>query len=54
MKASVLRIWTELMEKNCDIFVIKMLYFVNILDFKWTCIFNFLTFFWTMVGLGLD
>jgi len=38
------RIWTELLEKNCDVFVTKKRYFVNILDFMWNWIFNFLTF----------
>jgi len=28
------------MEKNCVMFVIKTLYFVNILDFIWTWTFN--------------
>jgi len=32
------------MEKNCEVFVLNKLYFVNILDFIWTWIFNFLTF----------
>ena len=38
------RMWTELMKKNCDIFVGEMLHFVKILDFIWTWILNFLTF----------
>jgi len=29
------------MEKNCVIFVIEKLYFVNFLDFIWTWTFNF-------------
>jgi len=29
------RIWTELMEKKCGIFVVKRLHFLNILDFIW-------------------
>jgi len=29
------------MEKNCVIFVIENLYFVNFLDFIWTWTFNF-------------
>jgi len=41
------------MEQNCDVFVIKNLYFVKILDIIWTWILNFLPF-WTMVGLGLS
>jgi len=32
------------MEKNYDVFVIKKLYFVNILDFILSWILNFLTF----------
>jgi len=32
------------MEKNCDVFVINKLYFVNILDFISTWILNFFTF----------
>jgi len=32
------------MEKNCVIFVIKKLYFVNFFDFIWTWTFNFKTF----------
>jgi len=28
--------WTELMEKNCGISVVKKLYFVHFLDFIWT------------------
>jgi len=40
------------MEKNCVIFVIKKLYFVNFLDFIWTWAFNFFKV-WSVVGLGL-
>ena len=32
------------MEKNCDVFVIKKQYFVNISDIIWNWILNFLTF----------
>jgi len=32
------------MESNCNVFVIKKLYFVNILDFIWTWNSNFVTF----------
>jgi len=32
------------MERNCGVFVIKKLYFVNILDFIWTWSLYFLTF----------
>jgi len=28
-------IWSELMEKNCGIYVVKVLYFVKFLDFIW-------------------
>ena len=38
------RIRTELMEKNCIIFAIKELYFLNFLDYIWTAILNFLNF----------
>ena len=30
------RIWTELMEKKCGIFVVKRIHFSNFLDFIWT------------------
>ena len=43
-------IWTEIMEKNCVIFVVEKLYFVNRLDFIWTWTSNFkkiLAFGWT-------
>ena len=39
------------MKKNCVIFVIKKLYFVNFLDFIWTWTFHF-KYVWTVVGLG--
>ena len=41
------------MEKNCVIFVIEKLYFVNFLDFIWIWTFNFKKI-WTVVGLGLN
>jgi len=46
-------IWTELMEKNCVIFIVEKLYFVNFLYFIWTWTFN-LKFFWAMVELELN
>jgi len=42
-------IWIELMEFICGIFVVKMCFFVNLLDFIWTWIFKFFE-----VGLDLD
>jgi len=38
------------MEKNCLIFVVKKLYFVNFLDYIWTSILNLFKLF----GLWLD
>ena len=35
-------IWTQLIDKNCAIFVITKLYFAKFLEFIWTWILNFL------------
>jgi len=47
------RNWTELLEKNCVIFVVKKLYFVNFLDLICTLTFNFQKF-WILDELGMS
>jgi len=51
-------IWTDLMEKNCDIFVVKNLFLLIFGTWVWD-FFNFLNYGWTWTeflnsGLDLD